>query len=388
MARQPTIRDVAQKCGFSKSTVSLVLQDSPEIPDTTKTAVCKAMQALGYRHNRFARSLRTRRSHVVGMVIQDHLNPFYAEIVQHAEQLLRRHGYDLVVSSSNTDLETEVLAIERLFGMQVDGMIVSTMDYARAEPLLTSMQTQGTHCVVAGPAYPGIPFDAATINDRPAMRAVMEHLFALGHRHIGFIWGAPPFQAIGARFEVFRQELETAGLSVREEWVKRCGFRLQDGYAAARELLQTPAKNRPTAIFALNDLLALATIRAAHDLKLTVPGDVSVVGADNVQLATSFCPSLTTIDQPIEQYATELTNLAITGIEQKTTPSPAKLRAATRRTSRSRSLADESTSPPDSRLAAAAAAAAVRPPRWTPRRVELMAGFLVRESTGAAPSIK
>ncbi|EIP96749.1 transcriptional regulator [Opitutaceae bacterium TAV1] len=363
MARQPTILDVAKKSGFSKSTVSLVLQDSPEIPDKTKTAVRKVMAKLGYRHNRFARSLRTRRSHVVGMVIQDHLNPFYAEIVQHAEQLLRRHGYDLVVSSSNTDLETETLAIERLFAMQVDGMIVSTMDYARAEPLLSSMQAQGTHCVVAGPAYPGIPFDAATINDRPAMRAVMEHLFALGHRHIGFIWGAPAFQAIGARFEVFRQELEAAGLSVREEWVKRCGFRLEDGYAAAAALLQM--KKRPTAVFALNDLLALATIRAARDLRLDVPGDISVVGADNVQLAMSFCPSLTTIDQPIEQYATELTRLALSGIEKKTPPSPAARKSAAAASS-----------------AAGTTGAAGKALRWTPERVELTAGFLVRESTG------
>ncbi|MDR1282202.1 MAG: LacI family transcriptional regulator [Opitutaceae bacterium] len=363
MARQPTILDVAKKSGFSKSTVSLVLQDSPEIPDKTKTAVRKVMAKLGYRHNRFARSLRTRRSHVVGMVIQDHLNPFYAEIVQHAEQLLRRHGYDLVVSSSNTDLEAETLAIERLFAMQVDGMIVSTMDYARAEPLLSSMQAQGTHCVVAGPAYPGIPFDAATINDRPAMRTVMEHLFALGHRHIGFIWGAPAFQAIGARFEVFRQELEAAGLSVREEWVKRCGFRLEDGYAAATALLQM--KRRPTAVFALNDLLALATIRAARDLRLDVPGDISVVGADNVQLARSFCPSLTTIDQPIEQYATELTRLVLSGIEKKTPPSPAARKSA------------EAAS-----ATAGTTGAAGKALRRMPERVELTAGFLVRESTG------
>ncbi|MDR1282697.1 MAG: LacI family transcriptional regulator [Opitutaceae bacterium] len=345
MSQQPTISDVARKSGFSRSTVSLVLQDSPKLPDKTKEAVRKVMRQIGYRGNRFARSLRTRRSHTVGIVVQDLLNPFYTEIIQHAEQFLRRHGYDLVVSSSNTDLDTEAQAIERLFAMQVDGMIVSTMDYTRVESLLSSIQAQGTHCVVAGYAHPDISFDAVTINDRDAMRTVMKHLFDLGHRNIGFIRGAPPFQGIGARFEVFRQEIEAAGLTAHAEWVKHCGFRLQDGYAAARELLQARSAERVTAIFALNDMLALATIRAAIDLGLTVPGDISVVGSDNVQQACAFYPSLTTIARPIEQYATELARLVIPDTGQRI-PSPSRL------------------PPPAS------------------RRVELTAGFIVRESTG------
>lgn len=317
MPRQPTILDVAKKCGFSKSTVSLVLQNSSEIPETTKAAVHKAMAHLGYRHNRFARSLRTRRSHAVGIIVQDLLNPFYIEIVQHIEQLLRKRGYDLIVTSSNTDPELELPVIERLVGLQVDGLIVSTMDYERVAPRLKSIQDQGTQCVIAGPAYPGIPFDAATIDDADAMRDVMEHLFALGHRDIGFIWGAPAFQSIGVRFEVFRAALEKAGLSVREEWVMHCGFRLRDGYEAAKALLAR--KERPSAIFALNDMLAMATIRAAGDLGLSVPGDVSVVGVDNVELGSFFCPSLTTIASPITAYAEALAEMTLTGIEKTDT---------------------------------------------------------------------
>lgn len=387
MAKRPTILDVAQQSGFSKSTVSLVLQDSPEIPEKTKVAVRRVMARIGYRQNRFARSLRTRRSHVVGMLIQDHLNPFYAQIVQEVEQLLRQSGYDLLVSSSNTDLETEEQAIEHLFSMGVDGMIVSTMDYERVKPLLLLMQERGTHCVVAGPAYPGIPFDAATINDRNAMREVMEHLFGLGHRDIGFIWGAPAFQSIGARFNVFRQELEAAGLSIRQEWVRRCGFRIEDGYRAASELFALP--ERPTAVFALNDLLALATIRAAKDMGLRVPEDVSVVGADNVDLAMSFIPSLTTIDQPIREYATELTRLVLTGIDARlnavhpTADAPATASAAITTTATPSATTVAAGMQADKGATEAAGAEAGSD--MQPRRVELVAGFIARESTGSVP---
>jgi len=314
MPKQPTIHDVAKKCGFSKSTVSLVLQNSDEIPDATKAAVHKAIAQIGYRHNRFARSLRTRRSHAVGIIVQDLLNPFYIEIIKHIEQLLRKRGYDLIVTSSNTDPDLELPVIERLVALQADGLIVSTMDYERVAPRLQSIQSRGTHCVIAGPAYPGIPFDGAGIDDADAMRDAMEHLFALGHRDIGFIWGAPPFQSIGARFEVFRAALGKAGLSVHEEWVMHCGFRLQDGYEAAKALLSR--KKRPSAVFALNDVLAMATIRAARDLGLSVPGDISVVGVDNIELGSFFCPSLTTIASPITAYAEALAEMTLKGIEK------------------------------------------------------------------------
>lgn len=359
MPKQPTILDVAKECGFSKSTVSLVLQNSAEIPESTKAEVLKTMELLGYRRNRFARSLRTRRSNAVGIIVQDLLNPFYIEIVQHAEQLLRRRGYDLIVTSSNTDPELELPVIERLVGLQVDGLIVSTMDYERVAPRLREIQAQGTQCVIAGPAYPGIPFDAATIDDADAMRDAMEHLFALGHRDIGFIWGAPAFQSIGVRFEVFRQALEKAGLSVRDEWVKHCGFRLQDGYAAARELLRRP--DRPSAVLALNDVLAMATIRAAKDLGFSVPGDVSVLGVDNVELGSYFCPSLSTIAQPITEYAGVLAGLALDCIEKTTTEGPLAAGLTGKPMRGRRRIAVE-----------------------TQKRTVLQAHFVARESTGPA----
>jgi DNA-binding LacI/PurR family transcriptional regulator len=320
MATQPTIVDVAKKCGYSKSTVSLVLQGSREIPETTAIEVKKAIKSLGYRHNRFARSLRTRRSHVVGMLIQDHLNPFYAEIVYRVEQLLRDKGFDLIVSSSNTDLKLERQAMDRLFDHQVDGLIVSALDYGKVADRLASFEERGTHCVVAGPPANEIPFDSATIDLAKATRSAMDHLLDLNHTEIAFLWGAPAFQGIGSRFSVFEDAFRTRGLVPRPEWIVHCGFRLKDGYAAAHALLK--ARNRPTAIFALNDVLAVGVVAAAYDLGLNVPKDISVIGVDNVEITSYMRPSLTTVSQPINRYAEALANLVLDGIANhgKTTP--------------------------------------------------------------------
>ena len=325
MEKQPTIIDVARECGFSKSTVSLVLQGSSEIPPETATAVHKAIKKIGYRRNRFARGLRTRRSKMVGMLIQDHLNPFYGELVHHVEQRMREKGFDLVVISSNTDLKLEKLALERLVDQQVDGLIVSAMDYRKIARLLQSYEETGIHCVVAGPPARTIPFDCATVDMSDATCVAMEHLFGLGHRKIAFLWGAPAFQAIGARFDTFREMMSGRGFSVPEKWIAHCGFRMRDGYEAAHSLLC--GKNRPTAIFALNDLLAVGTVAAAIDLGLRVPRDLSVMGVDNVEIASYTRPALTTISQPIEEYAHALSKLVLDGIEKKSAPCRVSLKA-------------------------------------------------------------
>ncbi|MGE9291873.1 MAG: LacI family DNA-binding transcriptional regulator, partial [Puniceicoccales bacterium] len=271
-----------------------------------------AMEELGYRRNRFARGLRTRRSGVIGMLIQDHENPFYAEIVQHAEQILRRRGFDLVASSSNTDVDTEAKVIDRLSGMQVDGMIVSVIDYDRIEKTLSSIQKQGIYCVVAGVDSRTAPFDTVTIRIQRAMKDAMNYLYDMGHRKIGFVRGAPSFQGIGGLFDIYREFLVEKGSYEDGRWVRHCGFHLEDGHEAALDLLSEA--DRPTAIFALNDVMAIASIRAAHSLGVQVPKDLSVIGVDDIKWASYFCPSLTTISQPITRYAEMLCELVVDGI--------------------------------------------------------------------------
>lgn len=323
MGKQPTILDVARKSGFSKSTVSLVLQDSSEIPETTKNAVHLAIKQLGYRHNRFARGLRTRRSNTVGMIIQDHLNPFYAELVQHVEVALLHHGLDLVVGCSHTDLAIERQVINRMFEHQVDGLIVSTTDYEQIADLLKFVHSKGTYCVLGGAPAWEVPFDSACIEHGPAVREVMKHLFHLGHRDVGFIWGAPSYQNIGTRFEAFRHALEIAGLAVHPEWIKHCGIKIEDGYQAARELLDQPA--RPTAILVLNDLLAIGAMAAATDLGLVVSRDVSIVGVDNVKISGFVRPALTTVSQPTAKYARTLADLVASGITREEAEPPRRM---------------------------------------------------------------
>lgn len=315
MAKQPTILDVAKECGYSKSTVSLVLQGSLEIPDATKAEVQKAIAKLGYRYNRFAGGLRSGRTNVIGMLILDNLNPFYAELVHLTEELLREKGFGLIVTSSNTDLELEREALERLFDHQVDGIIASVMDYDKAAPILERFKKRGTHCVIAGSPDRKIPFSSVAVDFSQATKVAMEHLFSLGHSKIAFLHGAPAYLNIGSRLNVFKEALGKHKIVVPPKWIVHCGFRLQDGYEAAQLLLKQ--KERPTAIFALNDLLAIGVCSAAVDLGFRLPGDLSVIGVDNVEIASFMRPALTTVGQPIAEYAEALVNLVLEGIKER-----------------------------------------------------------------------
>ncbi len=230
---------------------------------------------------------------------------------------MRKAGYDLVVSSSNTNLDLELQTVERLLSQQVDGLILSRVQYKKATRLLKEAQGEGIHCVIAGPPAESIPYDSATIDLEEATTRMMEHLFALGHRKFGFIWGAPFYQGIGGRYEIFCSMLKKRKLSMNPKWIIHCGVKLQDGYQAGRQLLAL--KDRPTAVFVLNDLLSIGVLRAAVDLKLKVPSDVSIVGVDNIEFSAFQNPSLTTIGQPIEKYAEALTSLVLEGLVRKKT---------------------------------------------------------------------
>lgn len=361
MSKKTTIIDVAEKCGYSKSTVSLVLRDSPEIPLTTKNTVLRAMENLGYRQNRFAIGLRTRRSDLVGMIVQDHLNPFYAEIVHHIERGLRNHGIDLLVSSSNTDLETELQVIHRMSGMQLDGLIVSPLRYQKVKEMLHAIEQQGTRCVVAGYASPKISFDSVGIKKRDAAREAMHHLLQFGHRKIGFIWAAPSYQGIGGLNKIHLECLNAAGVKNGRKWVRTCGFRMEDAYECCVDLFRN--KDRPTAVLAVNDICAMAVIRAARDCGLEVPRDLSVVGVDDCKLASYYSPSLTTIAQPIADYAERLCQLTVDGIFHQTKEASKKGLTAEPGNKRKGTTAREQ----------------------KPRHESLQARLIVRESTGPVP---
>jgi len=312
MAKRITIGDVAAQAGVSVATVSKVLNGRYGVAKATSTRVKAVIDELGYESSLIARSLRSQRTNVLGILVAD-FEPFSTELLKGAALAIRGSGYEVVVYSGGHGHDQtgwERRYMSRLSGTLTDGTILVTptvVDVVNDSPVVA---------VDAHTGSSGMP-TVASDNLKGAMVAT-EHLIGLGHRRIGFLAGRPDLESAQLREQGYRQALAAAGIAVDPELVLVGGYTAADAAAPARQLLEMDSP--PTAIFAANDLSAIETIEVAQGLGLRVPDDVSVVGFDNVPESALIEPSLTTIDQSIQQMGFEAVRLLIGQIEDPSRP--------------------------------------------------------------------
>lgn len=324
-----TIADVAAAAGVSVATVSKVLNDRYGVAENTSARVRSVIEQLGYTSSLGAQSLRSRRSHVLGILASD-IEPFNAELLKGAARAIRGTGYDLLVFSDCGQLEDQVgwerRALARMSAL-TDGAILvtpSTVDVAL-----------GTAVVAVDHNVEGTLLPTVDSDNLSGGVAATEHLIRLGHRRIGFLAGRPDLESARLREQGYRRALRTAGIEFDPDLVRIGGYTSDRARGAARELL-APAR-RPTAIFAANDTSAIETIAVARALGLRVPEDLSVVGFDNVPESVLCDPPLTTVEQSIQRMGFEAVQILIKLIDDPARPPiqvvlPTKLvvRASTR----------------------------------------------------------
>jgi len=329
------LEDVAKRAGVGSATVSRVLNGHPGVKSSTRARVLRAVEHLKYKPNLHARTLAGGRSRVLGIVMANLYNPFFADIYHAIETNARQFGYETLLADSSHDLKLLKAGVNRLLGYQVGGLGV----FPEMEPAILDELREAQ--------IPVVLFDAAEIDDRfstihfdhrKGMRMLLEMLLAMGHRRMAFV-SAPLFvRPTEARRLEF---LETTARHGAESLVVAP---TADGFAggreAARELLRT--KFAPTAILCVNDWVAVGVIRELRNQGLSVPRDVSVTGFDNIAMSEFCCPSLTTIHIP----RAEIGRLVVAGL-----------------------LPDASDAPP------------------APRHVYLDPELVLRESTGIAPPL-
>jgi DNA-binding LacI/PurR family transcriptional regulator len=286
--RRPTIRDVAERAGVSKSLVSLVLQGASNVSETRRRAVLEAMEELGYRPNRLARSLSAPRTSTVGVLLNDLRNPWFVELLEGLTATVHAAGVSPVLADSYTDRRVGRRSVEALLEQRVDGLVV--VGTTSETPAIEAAAAAGLPVVLAGTREPHLPRVDVVVNDDEAgARQATEHLLALGHRRITHLQG--PGEIAELRRAGYGAAMRAAGL---EPCVVAGGMSEESGYAAARRLLTAPGW--PTAILAFNDIAAIGVLSAAADHGLSVPGDLSVVGYDNTYLASIRHLSLTSVD--------------------------------------------------------------------------------------------
>lgn len=287
--RPPTIHDVAARAGVSKSVVSRVMSGSPRVSRESRKAVLKAAGELGYRPNAAARHLAQRRTFLIGAVVDDLHNLFFADLLDGLDGAARQHGYRVVVMIGHRETRQEEGAVDALLELRVDGLVLAGPQI-RA-PALKRAAASAPVVVVAHHLRTSTVHSVATDDIRGAELAVV-HLTGLGHRDIAHITATdtPPARD---RRKGYERTMMRAGL---KPVVVPGDFTEEGGYAGATALLRSDAP--PSAIFAPNDLAAIGAFNAVEDAGLNVPADVSIVGYDDTALAALRHISLTTIRQP------------------------------------------------------------------------------------------
>ncbi|MGX1853492.1 LacI family DNA-binding transcriptional regulator [Streptomyces sp. NPDC055299] len=284
--RAPTIRGVAERAGVSKSLVSLVLQGSPRVSDAKRQAVLAAIDELGYRPNAAARSLVARRTQTVGVLLNDMRNPWFVEVLDGLNSLLQAHDLRMLMADGRLDRRAGHGFARTFQELRVDGLVVvgTLPDTAGLAEVAERLPT-----VIAGNHEPRLPHtDLVANDDERGARLATEHLIGLGHRRLAHIAGQGPVAE--RRRRGFETAVHSHGLAA-DAVVESGDGTEEGGYRAAVRLLGPPratrgaTAERPTAVFAFNDISCVGALSAAQELGLDVPADLSLVGYDNTYLA-------------------------------------------------------------------------------------------------------
>ena len=314
-SRRPTQYDVARLAGVSQATVSQVLNNptANAFPEETRRRIFHAMEIVGYEPNVLARSLRIGETHMLGVIFPDSANPFFAEVGRHIENMAFDQGYSVILCNTEGNLERERYYADLLSRKQVDG-IIFVAGGNQADCLYLLLE-RNMPVVVVDRDLPDCAVDAVLLDNFYGGSLAAQYLFDLGHRRVGCITGPSNVNPSAERVAGFRSILGEHGLAIEEGWIKQGDFQLESGWRRAHEILGAP--DRPSAIFACNDLIAVGVLRAAAELKLRVPGDLSLVGFDNIELASYTAPPLTTIAQPTIEIGTKSVTMLIERIKNR-----------------------------------------------------------------------
>jgi LacI family transcriptional regulator len=326
-SRASTIRDVARESGYSASTVSIVLNNAPlsrYIPEETKGRIQTTARRLGYRPNPLARSLRSQRSNIVGVMVFDITDPFCTPILRGLENALYQADYLSLLADAHNEPRRFERYLEMLLDRRVEGLIVIANWLVTDIKVLADLTEKQVPTVIAGRTFEIANSSTVSVDNEAGAAQALEHLYRLGHRDIAFLRGPKALASSGQRWKGIRNFAESVGLKLHAGRIAELPESLdpnssfEAGAQLTTELLRE-AKSF-TALVAYDDVTALGALRALKQKGMRVPEDCSVVGFDDVAQASLSLPSLTTMRQPMEAMGTisvEMMLDAIKAVQQK-----------------------------------------------------------------------
>jgi len=290
-----TIKDVAKLAEVHPSTVSRVINDDSRISEKTKNKVLLIIKKLGYTPNAIARGLKIKRTYTLGMLIPDITNPFFAEIARGVEDTANKNNYNVILCNTDDKLKKERTYLEILKGKRVDGLILGTAHIK--DKSILELEKKKFPYILVSRNIEKLNKNCIIIDDIEGGMMATEYLINLGYRRIAHITGPLKTRSALNRLKGYKLALKKYNIKYMDELVEEGDFRIKGGYQAMKKFLKL--LDLPRAIFAANDLLALGAMQAIQKKNLHIPEDFSVVGFNDIKLASFVYPTLTTIRQPM-----------------------------------------------------------------------------------------
>ncbi|MEV5277261.1 LacI family DNA-binding transcriptional regulator [Streptomyces sp. NPDC051994] len=288
------IKDVAAEAGVSVATVSRVLNGHPSVSAAARARVLAAVEALGYRPNAVARSLRTDQTRTLGLVISDVMNPYFTELARSVEEAARALGYSVIIGNADERPELQDHHVRTLLDRRIDGLLVSPTD--GGSPLMLEAARGGTPMVFVDRWIPGIDVPVVRADGRAAIGDLVAHLHRLGRRRLAIIAGPAATTTGSERVEAFRAALAAYGIGLPGHYVGQGDFQADSGRRATERFLALPEP--PDAVFAADNLMTLGAMDALRARGLRIGQDIALAAFDDIPWFVHTDPPVTAIAQP------------------------------------------------------------------------------------------
>ncbi|MEI7030281.1 LacI family DNA-binding transcriptional regulator [Streptomyces pratensis] len=318
------IKDVAAEAGVSVATVSRVLNSHPSVSQEARVRVLAAVEALGYRPNAVARSLRTAQTRTLGLVISDVLNPYFTELARFVEEEARALGYSVIIGNADERPDLQDHHIQTLIDRRIDGLLVSPAD--GGSPLMRDVARSGTPMVFVDRWMPGLDVPVVRADGTGAVKDLVAHLHGLGHRRLAIIAGPAATTTGNERVEAFRAAMRELGLALPDAYIGQGDFQAASGRRATERFLDLPEP--PEVVFAADNLMALGALDALRARGVRVPDAVGLAAFDDIPWFVHTDPPITAIAQPAADLARAAVRALADLIEGRTPQSvtlPARL---------------------------------------------------------------
>jgi LacI family transcriptional regulator len=301
----PTVKNVAEKAGVSTATVSRVISGRGGVSQHLTEQVNQAIASLNYRPNRVARNLRVRKAKTVGIVVSDIANPFFTSIMRGIQDTMMARGFVFLAANSDEDEKQEKIHIETFLAEEVAGIILAPA--SSDSRTYASLVDEKAAIVVIDRIPRNMNVDSVLVDNFAGARVATEHLISIGHHRIGMISGPTHISTADLRLKGYRSALEDNGIQFDPDLVGSGDFRLEGGYQAMQAFLSL--NNRPTAVLSANNVMTLGAYQAINEQYIRIPGEIAVVGFDDMPWAASLQPPLTVIAQPTYEIGRLAANL-------------------------------------------------------------------------------